>query len=69
MKMKPRNRNALIKHARQAFPGRNGDHISAKGSGAQFVRITAKMGMPGTTSLMTRHDRGLIGGEKTVSPA
>ena len=48
--------------------GENGDPTSASGSGVRFARTTARMEMPGTTSLMTRPDPAPITGVRMVLP-
>lgn len=49
-------------------PWRNGDLISANGSGERFEKTTVKTAMPGATSVMTNPVREPITGAKTVLP-
>jgi len=55
-----------LNDAREAeFRGRNGDPTSARGSGAQSVRTTARTAMPGTISPMTSRAHGPTDGART----
>src|SRR5262249_4360517 len=63
---KPTSSGDSTTHEKRAFPGRNGDRISANDSGARFAKITARMETPGTTSVTTRAVPVLTDGGKTV---
>ena len=53
----PQNWPGWRKPAQRKLRGKNGDRISANGSGAPCARITATTATPGTTSATTRRAR------------
>ena len=56
------------KPVQKKSPGKNGVPTSASDSGARFAKTTARMGMPGATSAMTRPDPAHITGVRMVLP-